>query len=99
MIIRKQTARWTTKDGRKVRICDLDDKHLINIYKMLIRSHKNRWITIGPYPDFQGEMAQMVAEQEWEREIEEESETDIYDTYPIFYNIETEIKRRGISIQ
>lgn len=31
---------WITKEGQKIKICDLSDEHLQNIYKMFIR-HKS----------------------------------------------------------
>lgn len=35
---RKNTDVWTTKEGRDVRICDMDDRHLINTIKYLERT-------------------------------------------------------------
>ena len=28
---------WTTKDGKELKLNEIDDNHLINIYKMLIK--------------------------------------------------------------
>lgn len=38
--MRKQTAKWTTRDGRRIRICDLEDQHLLNIIGMLEDRHR-----------------------------------------------------------
>jgi len=32
--IKKQTAKWKTKDGKVIRICDMDDNHLVNTLKL-----------------------------------------------------------------
>lgn len=51
---------WTNKEGREYHcMCQIDDNHLINIIAMLRRKPSL------PYPSFQGEMAQMLAEGEW----------------------------------
>ena|SRR3989304_2242804 len=41
--MRKQTKKWTTKDGRKIRICDMSDEHLLNTLKFLKRTGRERW--------------------------------------------------------
>ena len=38
MNIRKQTKVWTTKDKRRLRICDMADDHLVNTINMLRRA-------------------------------------------------------------
>jgi hypothetical protein len=58
---------WTTADGRRIRVQDMGNQHLINTIKMLIRkaeAYRNE--ALQYYPSFQGEMAQMYAEAEWQ---------------------------------
>ena len=40
MKIRKQTKIWVTRDGRKIRICDMTDGHLQNTINMLYRAYR-----------------------------------------------------------
>ena len=35
---RKQTKIWTTKYGRKIRICDMTDLHLLNTIRSVVRN-------------------------------------------------------------
>jgi hypothetical protein len=82
---------WKTKDGRKVRICDMGESHLENTIALLRRAHA-RYVAeaTADYPMFQGEMAQFYAEQEWESAVSSAPE----DTYPILIDMREELFRR-----
>ena len=57
---------WITKDKQKIKIKDLSISHLGNIYKNLKKKFDSLEDPMNDYPSFQGEMAQMYAEQQWE---------------------------------
>lgn len=64
---------WKTKDGQQIRIKDLQDSHLQNILKMLLRQAQHLRTHL-PFPVFQGEMAQYYAEREYDRIMEASDE-------------------------
>ena len=37
----KETLYWTTKDGRKLNVDDMDDNHVRNAFKVLLRKLQN----------------------------------------------------------
>ncbi len=78
--IRKVTKRWTAADGKKVRICDMSDTHLINAIEFCQRAHRVSQLET-PYPSFGGEMAQFYAEHEWTsfQESGPEASFDLYE--------------------
>jgi len=63
---RKITKKWEMKGGTKIRICDMQDSHLINTINMVERNAKyicNAEMEACMSLDFQGEMAQMHQDQ------------------------------------
>lgn len=68
MTIRKQTRRWETKDGRKIRICDMNDGHLVNTINLVRRwaaqecARVSFFYVMGPQPH--GDMAQDCFDRE-----------------------------------
>jgi hypothetical protein len=82
---------WRCRDGRKIRIKDMTDSHLRNTVNMLNLAHRNL-VDNTSYPCFQGEMAQMYAESEWD--VLQES--DPFDYFPILGDLTDEMEKRGI---
>lgn len=91
--MRKCTKFWTKKDGTKIRICDMDDAHLINTVRFLVRKAEQYKVEM-PYPCFQGEMAQMYAEMEWGNLMNADPE----DIYPILSDLFSEADRRKLQL-
>jgi hypothetical protein len=58
---------WRTKDGRKIRVYDLPDRHLENIIKCIESQHQR---SISSPPMFQGEMAEYYGQQEYDSLVE-----------------------------
>ena len=47
-----QTGYWKTADGKKIRICDMDNNHLINVIRFLERNGDNKATRVGkPFED------------------------------------------------
>lgn len=56
---------WKMATGQKIRIKDMTDSHLLNTIRMLQRKHQEVCLEAqGAASSFNGEMAQMYAEQE-----------------------------------
>ena len=97
MRLRKQTKVWTTKDGRKVRICDMTDDHLINSIKLL-RRHGEAKLSyarsaIGIFGNTTAEMA-LVSIDAIELQL---MDSDWQEFVPSIYdNLQQECFRRGL---
>ncbi|RLJ03091.1 MAG: hypothetical protein DRP08_03950 [Candidatus Aenigmatarchaeota archaeon] len=59
---------WTTKNGKVIRIEDMDNNHLLNTIKFLNRRIQE--FKAIHYPCMRSEVAQEVAEKEYDRAME-----------------------------
>lgn len=83
---------WKTKDGKKIRIKDMSDSHLLNTIKYLDKAYLNYlWNTM---PDLQGDMAQFCAEQDFNHELENGDPSLVW---PIYADLVVEAIKRGIA--
>ena len=94
---RKQTRHWTTKDKRKIRICDMEDSHLLFAQRMVMRvAQQQKFAIEANPPHFQGEMAQMHADNEYNAVCNQSLEEFAYGCWPIVEALDAEIDRRGL---
>lgn len=98
--IRKQTKLWTMRDGRKIRICDMGDEHLVNAIRMVERNSESRRqhaLSAGYQMEcmLQGEMALMCIEREI---CAMEEDPDMF-LPGIFQNLCLEASRRGLETE
>ncbi len=92
----KVVKTWKSKDGRRIRICDMSNQHLVNTMKLLERNASAERFNNFPYPSFQGEMAQYYAEQEFDNLIEKEDYELAGEMYPIYKDMYEELLKRGL---
>jgi len=96
--MKKQTKLWTTKDGRRIRICDMSDDHLDNTIKLLDRMAKaaeSQTIVKGfkMLNILHGEMAIDSVEREIDRVME--YGIDPCEISPLYENLTMEQLRRS----
>lgn len=89
------TKLWTQKNGTKIRICDISDKHLLNTISFLERKAEEQLHDI-PFPSFNGEAAQYYAEQEFDNLMDMGVEDLAEELYPIYNDLIKEKDRRGL---
>jgi predicted component of type VI protein secretion system len=99
--VQPQTAIWTCRDGRKVRVCDMSDRHLLNTIAMLERNAAQELsegisAAYSVAASLQGEMASFYADQDINR-MEQMSPGDLLrQTVPIYEKLLADKERRGL---
>lgn len=98
-LLHKQTKLWTTRDGRKIRICDMDDSHLLNTVKLLQRvAEAKRIYTTDFYLSTPGPTADM-ASYYFEQECDQVFSNTYMSYLPeIYHNLINDAERRGLEI-
>ena len=91
--MRKQTKIWVTKDKKKVRVCNMSDKHLLNTIKYLENKAQDTADNIS-YPSFYGEIAQDISEDIYEK-IQQNPVGYFLDD-SIYNDLLTEKNKRGL---
>lgn len=100
--IKKVTKIWTTRDGKRVRICDMEAAHLYNTIKFLERAAdakndadlRSAYLALG---FLNGEHAIESVESAIS-EMENNPET-AGDLWPVYHDLVREATRRGIDLQ
>lgn len=103
MVALENSTTWTTKDGRTLKIKDLEDKHLLNIMNMLmVRAPLIKERIFLEALRFRhcinGDMAGLAADQAIQEigdmdDIEALMETPLYDA------LRKEAKKRGLKVE
>ena len=98
--MRKQTKKWTTRSGMKIRICDMTDQHLVNAIRCLRReAEKIRMRHVdeaaAAVDMVNGEMASYHAEQEFDEACMADAESYLPE---IYWDLLMDAERRGLEI-
>lgn len=92
-----RTKKWTTKDKKKIRVCDMTTEHLQNTIRFLERaavSNHQSAIDSAAYflGMFNGEIAQIAAEEAMDEAFDAEPEDYLP---PIYFDMVEELKERN----
>lgn len=98
---RSRYPRWTMRDGAKVRVEDMSDKHLANAIRRMERQAQERW------PQFAAECYQTAglmpneAFRQMEEEMEDLDGPDRWTLclHPMHEHLTREAERRGVDVE
>lgn len=107
LIAKNQVCTKCTKDGwwvsmeGPIHLSKVDDNHLENIYKLLIRRAKKTYgdsitAAYSMAGFLQGEMAQVAIWEDIDMMEDYMDYTDVLDTYPIWIPVCKEMEKRGL---
>jgi hypothetical protein len=76
---------WKMRDGKTIKICEMTDSHLANTIAFILRvARKARADLESCPPMFQGEMAQMHADQEYDNLLSMDDDDFAEEIFPAF---------------
>ena len=101
--LHKQTRLWQTREGTKVRVCDMGDRHLLNAIRMLERGAEARWQDGFAHICLADDMITAdIASAEIEGHLIAflEDEADIREAYlpSVYYAMVVDARRRGLKV-
>ena len=97
--MRKQTKLWKTKDGRRLRICDMTDGHLLNVIRFLQRVAETKRIKTTVFyvtctsPESDGALD--CFNREFDAVMGKTYEDYVLD---IYHNMVDDAERRGLNV-
>lgn len=94
-MIKKVTKKWKTRNGTKIRICDMTDEHIINSIHLLESLDRSmRRSAYALLDSFNPESeAYFQLENQLLSDLEENGES-VEDRFPIYYDLNLELERR-----
>lgn len=81
---------WTTKEGVKISIKDMDTPHIKNVIRFLKRRKAALDFEYLTFPEPQGEQAALALNSEMEHFLDAEPE----EVFPILHDLEAELEKR-----
>ena len=83
---------WTTKEGHRIAVRDMDNGHLLNTIRFLERAAERKVQDFMSCPMPNGDMALMA----WEQEFDAMCSAEVEDFFPIYKHMIAEAVRRGL---